>query len=66
MKRTIHIISALYKLSEGEAGVDYMQLLDVLVPVNKLFQIMILLRVAFTLVRNPARIEFSLNSFKLI
>ena len=37
-------MSALYKLSEGEAGVDYMQLLDVLVPVNKLFQIMILSR----------------------
>ena len=42
IKGTINIISALYKLSEGEAGVDYMQLLDVLVPVIKLFQIMIL------------------------
>ena len=31
-----------YKLSKSEAGVDYMQLLDVLVPVSKLFQISIL------------------------
>ena len=30
-----------YKLSKSEAGVDYMQLLDVFVPVSKLFQISI-------------------------
>ena len=31
-----------YKLSKGEAGVDYMQLFDILVPVSKLFQILTL------------------------
>ena len=42
MLKLKHIVVAHYKLDGGEAGVDHMQLLDVLIPDTDLFQITIL------------------------